>query len=193
MSTRTGKIARLAKPVRDQVNHWLDDGASAPAVIEKLAALGHTGLNEQNISNWRQGGYEDWLEDRARMEAIKIRAEASIEYVKMVQESGSSLEEANALMLASQINELLQSIELTTIKELLTDDPRKFFDLVNAVTSQSNERTKREKLELELEKHRDAMRSAAAEVQKLRDPQGNLNDAERAAIVAKVDEILGLK
>jgi len=51
----------------------------------------------------------------------------------------------------------------------------------------------REKLELERQKHQDALAKARAEVQKLRDPKLPMSDEDRKAIVDKVDEIFGLK
>jgi hypothetical protein len=51
----------------------------------------------------------------------------------------------------------------------------------------------RERLELEQQKHRDAVAAAQKEIQDRRDPKLPLSDADRQAIVDKADEILGLK
>jgi hypothetical protein len=51
----------------------------------------------------------------------------------------------------------------------------------------------REKLELERQKHQDALARARAEVQKLREPKKEWSEADCRALVDKVDEILGLK
>ena len=51
----------------------------------------------------------------------------------------------------------------------------------------------REKLELQLQKHRDALAAAQPKTQKLRDPKLPLSDEDRQAIVDKADEIMGLK
>jgi len=69
---RIGKIARLSRAVRAQLNSRLQDGAegkqivlwlnSLPEVKELLAdKFDGRPINEQNLSDWRQGGYEDWL------------------------------------------------------------------------------------------------------------------------------------
>jgi hypothetical protein len=50
----------------------------------------------------------------------------------------------------------------------------------------------REKLELEQQKHRDALAAAKKEIQERRDPKLPMSDEDRRAIVAKVDEIMGL-
>jgi len=69
---RIGKIARLPRAVRTQLNTRLQDGAegkqladwlnSLPEVQDVLAEKfkGRT-INEQNLTNWLQGGYKEWL------------------------------------------------------------------------------------------------------------------------------------
>jgi hypothetical protein len=50
----------------------------------------------------------------------------------------------------------------------------------------------REKLEFERQKHRDAVAAAQKEIQKLRDVKAPMSDEDRLAIVAKIDEIMGI-
>jgi len=71
--TRTGrgKIARLPREIREQVNRRLADGEPGrnlakwlnelPAVQAVLAAqFGGQPITETNLTNWRQGGYAQW-------------------------------------------------------------------------------------------------------------------------------------
>jgi hypothetical protein len=69
---RNGKIARLPQGVRSHLNSRLQDGHdgnqiltwlnSLPAVRRVLADnFGDHPINEQNLSEWRQGGYQEWL------------------------------------------------------------------------------------------------------------------------------------
>jgi len=69
---RIGKIARLNSDIRTQLNTRLADGAdgnqilpwlnSLPPVRETLArCFGARPITKQNLSNWRRGGYQDWL------------------------------------------------------------------------------------------------------------------------------------
>ena len=69
--TRTGKIARLPRAVRDQLNQRLDDGQPAkqlvawlnslPEVQAVLAAEFHAHpVTEGNLTHWRHGGFADW-------------------------------------------------------------------------------------------------------------------------------------
>ncbi len=70
--SRTGKIARLPRTIRHQLNHRLADGDTGPRLAAWLNSLpevrhvldrdfGGRPINEQNLSEWRQGGFEDWL------------------------------------------------------------------------------------------------------------------------------------
>ncbi|MCX6952659.1 MAG: hypothetical protein NTV51_10920, partial [Verrucomicrobia bacterium] len=68
---RTGKIARLPRPVRDELNHRLREGAPGPQLLawlneqpEVAAVLAEQfdgrAITAQNLSEWRQGGFADW-------------------------------------------------------------------------------------------------------------------------------------
>jgi hypothetical protein len=75
MKTRTGKVARLPKLIRDELNHRLDNGADGPELLAWLNALPEVQrvlaekfrgrpLTKQNLSDWRLGGYADWADTR---------------------------------------------------------------------------------------------------------------------------------
>jgi hypothetical protein len=67
-----GKIARLPKDIREQVNRRLEDGEDGerllawlnglPEVVKVLARdFKGVGISPQNLSEWRSRGYVDWL------------------------------------------------------------------------------------------------------------------------------------
>ena len=69
---RIGKIARFPAAVRAQLNSRLQDGAEGRQIVLWLNSLPEVRqilaqffdgrpINEQNLSEWRQGGYEEWL------------------------------------------------------------------------------------------------------------------------------------
>ncbi|MCW5547864.1 MAG: hypothetical protein KIT44_02780 [Opitutaceae bacterium] len=69
---RKGKIARLPQEIRDEVSRRLHDGVPGfaivewlneqPAVIDRLRAYFHGApVTSQNLSEWRLGGYQDYL------------------------------------------------------------------------------------------------------------------------------------
>lgn len=87
--THTGKIGRLPKDIRDQLNRRLQDGEPGKSLVDWLNALpevrtvlaehfGGRGISEQNLSEWKSGGYEEWLrheEARDRVRWLTERAE----------------------------------------------------------------------------------------------------------------------
>jgi len=79
--TRIGKIARLPHKIRDELNSRLLDGHRAKDLVPWLNSLDETKrlidfafngnpISEQNVSDWRQGGYQDWLRNRSTRERI---------------------------------------------------------------------------------------------------------------------------
>jgi hypothetical protein len=69
---RNGKIAHLPRDLRDRICQCIYDGASLTKLAEALNHMpevksvlanhfeGHP-LNKQNLSEWKAGGYRDWL------------------------------------------------------------------------------------------------------------------------------------
>lgn len=72
---RRGKIARLSYETRERINAMLRDGASGPAIAAWLMNKHKVSVNQTNISNWRHGGYQDWLKQQAYLDQVRERAE----------------------------------------------------------------------------------------------------------------------
>jgi uncharacterized protein YdaU (DUF1376 family) len=80
LSQRRGKIARLPRAVREQINVLLDDGLEAAEILPWLNDLPHVRqiiterfngvpVSEQNLSGWRQGGFQEWLLHRELLDS----------------------------------------------------------------------------------------------------------------------------
>src|SRR6266480_3230521 len=80
-SRRNGKVARLPQALRDQINHMLDDGVPYKTIIERLSDAGKH-LNEDNISNWRLGGYQDYLKAQLINDRARTQIEAAADTVR---------------------------------------------------------------------------------------------------------------
>jgi hypothetical protein len=72
MNTRIGKIARLPHSIREQLNLKLHDGLPAKSILPWLNSLPETKailtadfdnrpITKQNLSDWKHGGFRDWL------------------------------------------------------------------------------------------------------------------------------------
>ena len=108
--TRNGKIARLPKTVREEFNRRLENGEPAgplvawlnglPEVLAVLAAeFGGKPIREQNISEWRKGGYRDWL---AQQEALALAQQLAEDAVELKADGRAPLTDALALWLAAR-------------------------------------------------------------------------------------------
>jgi hypothetical protein len=82
MRARTGKIARLPAAIRQELNHRLNNGALGREIVPWLNALPEVQrvlatrfagrpITEDNLSEWRRGGFQDWLREEARR--IRLR------------------------------------------------------------------------------------------------------------------------
>src|SRR5260221_7863665 len=83
-NTRTGKIARLPHEIRAELNRRLQDGEQGKSLIQWLNAhplvqetlndiIASRAINDQNLTEWKQGGYQDWLrqdESRALIQSL---------------------------------------------------------------------------------------------------------------------------
>lgn len=116
--TRTGKIASLPARIREEVCRRLHDGQLSPQIIAWLHTLPDVLriLDEQwreepisamNISEWRRGGYQDWLARRERVQNIKVLSDYALDIAR---NAGTSISDAAAVIAGGQILEALEKI-----------------------------------------------------------------------------------
>jgi hypothetical protein len=95
--SRRGKIARLSQYIRTQLNRRLEDGEpggvvvawlnTLPAVKEVLdGQFGGRPITEQNLSEWRQGGYLDWLQHEENCALVRRLADEADDLAVMADE-----------------------------------------------------------------------------------------------------------
>jgi len=138
MRRRTGKIATLPKVLRDQVNAMLRDGISYARIELWLTEQGHPGVNSENISHWYKGsgapedgsGYQDWLNDQVRLDDLRIKREAAMDFVKQTQ--GSDLQEAALQLAASHAYEIFLEVDPKDVAARFKENPELIAPLVNA-------------------------------------------------------------
>src|SRR6266581_8689373 len=92
-TTRIGKIARLPHSIREQLNLRLHDHQphktilpwlnSLPEVKAILAAdFDNRPITKQNLSEWKQGGFRDWL--------LQYHASQFLQFIPSASSSSSS-------------------------------------------------------------------------------------------------------
>ena len=108
--SRNGKIARLPRELRDRLNARLDNGESAVRLTEWLNALPEVEqvlrkyfagrpISEQNMSEWKSGGYRDWL---ARQEMLAQTRELTADAAELSEAAGGRLTDHLATALAAR-------------------------------------------------------------------------------------------
>lgn len=177
-----GRIARLPKALRDQVNCWILDGVSYPEIIERLGLDGKD-LNPGHLCEYRKRGYQDWLREREWYDNVASKSEFSKDL--LTAPDVNSLHEAGLRMAAAQMLDQLMRFGAAANSEDAKPDPEAFARLVNALSRLTREA-------LSLQKYQDACTRARAELQELKDPNRELNMEEHRAIVRRVDRILGV-
>ena len=177
-----GKVARLPKAVRDQINHWLLDGVSYPDIIQRLGEHGQD-LRPANISEWKKRAHQDWLVEQAFIERTRARQETPGDLVRDF--DATEVNHAALQLGALTIFEALRDLGPGSLDKKLGGDSAAFVRLLNALA-----RTSRETMMLQ--KYREACAKARAALYELKDPKRKLTDSERRAIVMHVDDILGI-
>ena len=126
--TRIGKIARLPQSVRTELNRWLQDGEPGKTlvvwlkgrkVVSEVLAEQFAGraVTEQNLSEWKSGGYQDWL-----------RHEEARAFVENLTEQSDELDEtADGMEISDRFGSILAA-EMTRLAPMLLEketDPDK--------------------------------------------------------------------
>ena len=124
--SRKGKIARLPRAVREELNLRLDDGEPGSKLVPWLNGLpevkavlqrdfGGREVTEQNLSEWRQGGFLDWQRHQEAMAGLQTAAEQAQEMTEVA--GGLPLTDvlsgSLALLLSRLMRELSQGGEST--------------------------------------------------------------------------------
>jgi hypothetical protein len=88
-------------------------------------------------------------------EILQDRTRAAYQWSRALQKDNTDIHTANETLLAFQFNQLLEAITFDTLKTKVEQNPKEFFETAAKVNEQQSERTKRLKIELELETFRD--------------------------------------
>ncbi len=179
---RTGKVASLPKTARQKVNAALDDGHHYQDIIDSLGPEGQ-GLTVHNLSEWKDGGYQDYLQDQAWHDEIRARQETFTDL--LAGPDALQLPEAGLQLAATRACELLRDLSEPGADPDGKVDPDQFVRITNSLARLSQSI-------LTLQQYRDAAAKAKAAIRELKDPKRKLDDSERRAIVRHVDEILGI-
>lgn len=105
-----GKIARLPRNLRDELNHRIDNGEMGVRLVEWLNGLPEVKqvlqthfpgreISEQNLTEWKANGYLHW---QAQQEALARARELNANATELAAESGGGLAEPLATLVAAR-------------------------------------------------------------------------------------------
>ena len=105
---RNGKIARLPREIRDELNRRMQNGAQGgpllawlnglPQVVSILARdFGGVAISKQNLCEWRAGGFAEW---QARQEALDHARELAADADEITAATDGKLTDHLATVLA---------------------------------------------------------------------------------------------
>jgi hypothetical protein len=119
--SRNGKIARLAKPLRDMVNLMLQNNIQHSMITEALEENG-VRVTKRNISNWKtRGGYNEWRLEHERIVTKRLRQDNITDYLRAT--DATHLPEVGLQLAATQLCGFLLNPD--TMQQL-TSNPEKF-------------------------------------------------------------------
>jgi len=180
---RMGKIAGLPAPIRDQINHLIQDGVPYHVIIEKLQSPDTPplprALTENNLSDWKDGGYQDWLDDQFWRDEMRSRHETFSGLLNGA--DPIQLPEGGLQLATIGLCELLRDLSTSGIG----GDSDNYVRAANSLARLSRSI-------LTLQQYREACAEARAKVRELKDPKRKLTEDERRALILQVDEILGI-
>jgi hypothetical protein len=109
-TTRKGKIARLPRAIRQELNCRIEEGEegkksvawlNAQPEVQAVVAAEFFGkpIREQNLSEWKRGGFRDW---QAQQEAMEVAARLGEHAAEWKEEGRPPLTETLAFWMAAR-------------------------------------------------------------------------------------------
>jgi len=121
----------LPEEVRLRINHLIYDGVPYTAIANELASEAPQ-LRRWHLEAWRKGaGYQRWEKERWRTACLHDRATFAIKLAK--ENEDAVIQRAGMDIVASQFLEMLQDLDVTTLRKELQDDPQEYARIVNTM------------------------------------------------------------
>ncbi|PTY03940.1 hypothetical protein DB346_02790 [Verrucomicrobia bacterium LW23] len=153
---RVGKIARLPVAIRNEVCRRIYDGQPGPKIIAWLHTqedvlrvldeqFHEEPISPQNLSEWRQGGYQNWLSRRERIADTKDLAEFAL---KLGEAAGGSIMDGTAAIAGGRIMGVLEKVDDENFPKLIAGIASLRSLELEARRQKSHEAFTRERLDL---------------------------------------------
>jgi hypothetical protein len=108
----------------------LDDGLPHADIIARLGDHGQN-INRQNLINWQQGGFQDWLKDQPWLDELH----ANLDFATNVLDDSDSpkIREASLIVAVKQMYDLIKTFEPADFKQQLAEDPAAYSRILNSL------------------------------------------------------------
>jgi hypothetical protein len=126
---RNGKVARLPKKTRDAICEMLQDGRTSADILTELGSA-VTGVSAQNISQWKKGGYQDWLEEQRWIAQMVLLRENSADLI-----ANFDVLKIHRAAIQLAVIQIFQALK----REEFKDDPQNYARTLNALSRLSRE------------------------------------------------------
>jgi len=156
---RWGRIPRLPTKSRLAINQAMREGSTYEQIQQQLVAEGHAHITYDNLANWYQTGYQDWLRDQEQFEE-RVLLMDSAQSQKTPSAKKKDFRDLSQLDIAVLLRNAAREFNLEKIREQLDGKPDAFFRLVHANALHERNAILRDRTELEIKKY------AAAKKQK---------------------------
>jgi hypothetical protein len=172
-----GKIARLPKSIREQVNQMILDGLTYPEIIHRLSEHGKD-LTPGHLCEWKKRGYRDWLLQQEWLDRMTSKTSFSADILSAPETSG--LHEAGLRFAAAQMFDQLMRFNAALDAPDSPDTSDKFARLVNALSRLN-------RAALSFKKYADVRADLKERQPRLLDPKQQIADEQCAALATLFD------
>lgn len=126
-TTRRGKIARLPLRLRTEINRRIRDGEPGSIILDWVNALPETiailadqfegaPINPQNLSEWRDGGYVEWLDHQDKTDRLRSLAKLSMDLAKA---SGGDITAGSAAIAGGRLLSMIEAADEDQLEKLI--------------------------------------------------------------------------
>src|SRR5258706_13125521 len=129
-----GKIARLPKQIRDEINAMIRDGLPYSAIISKRKQLVQPELltiSEQNLSNWKNGHHQRWICEQEWREEMREEFEGALALAAA--DDQTKLEQIVLKMAAMRLYQFFKHIEPAAFVAVAPQKPESFARLFSGL------------------------------------------------------------
>src|SRR5436190_19257895 len=109
---RTGHVARLPRYLRIAICKCIIEGGPLRTIALSFQKHGYD-ISEDSLSNWKKGGYQDWLKDQIWVDQMHARQEFALALVR--DKEPSAICEATLKIAATQVCEMLKDFDPSTL------------------------------------------------------------------------------